>query len=148
MEINSKILEYGLITAIFFILIFVFSGDPKPEEKWEKPTIVEEEFDDNPIFTWRSEDKRGDVLKIKYRITNTNTKLWIFDVNTGEVVHEQPFDRDPNLDGTYRDFTYTWKLYRTERTIDMYAGTFQIVVGGIYEPVMIGDKLTTIIDLD
>lgn len=148
MNLDVRHVEYGLIVTIFFVLVFVFRSDKEPEPKWEDPIIVEEEFSDNPIVAWRSEDKGGDVVKIKYRITNTNTKLWIFDVHTGEVVHEQPFDRDPHQDGSYRDFTYTWRLYKTERTIDIYSGTFQIVVGGIYKPVMIGDKLMTIIDID
>ena len=39
----------------------------------------------------------------------------------------------PWPDGRYRDFTYVWKLYKTERTIDIPAGEYEIVVGGAYE---------------
>ena len=73
------------------------------------------------------------IVKIKYRVTRSNTKLWIYDVETGVLVHEQPFDRDPWSDGRYRDFTYIWKLYKTERTKNIPSGQYEIVVGGRYE---------------
>ena len=72
-------------------------------------------------------------MKIKYRVTRSNTKLWIYDVETGVLVHEQPFDRDPWDDGRHRDFTYIWKLYKTERTKYIPSGQYEIVVGGRYE---------------
>ena len=66
-------------------------------------------------------------------MNSSNTKLWIYDVDTDRLVHEQPFTRDPWPDGRYRDFTYVWKLYKTERTIDIPTGEYEIVVGGAHE---------------
>ena len=68
--------------------------------------------------------------------------------NTGELVHKQPFSRDPKLsDGTYRDFVYTWKLYHTEWTDSIDSGTYQIIVGGDFEPHSENGKVNILIDL-
>ena len=148
MNLDSRHVEYGLIFAIFLILVFIFRGEPEQKSRWDEPKIIQSEFNENPILAWRGEDKGGEVVKIKYRITNQNTKLWVFDIETGEVVHEQPFDRDPKMDGSYRDFTYVWRLYKTERTIDVEPGIYQIVIGGIYQPTSTLGKLSTIIQID
>ena len=52
---------------------------------------------------------------------------------TGWSQIKQPYDRDPNDDGTPRTFTYLWKTYKTERTIDLPEGEYLIVLGGKYE---------------
>ena len=74
-----------------------------------------------------------DIVKIKYRVTRSNTKLWIYDTETGKLVHEQSIIRDPWPDGRHRDFTYVWKLYKTERTQYIPPGEYEIRVGGLYE---------------
>ena len=38
----------------------------------------------------------GDLREIKYRVDTRDTKLWIYDLDTGKLVHEQPYTRDPN----------------------------------------------------
>jgi hypothetical protein len=148
MNIDVKYLEYGVIIAICIVLMLIFREEEKEVIVYPKPDITLEEFDAFPLMAWRAVDNKGDVCKIRYRIERENTKLWIFDYETGEVVHEQPFDRDPKQDGQYKDFTYTWRLYKSERTIDIYPGTFQIVVGGLFKPSSIKGKYSTIIELD
>ena len=81
----------------------------------------------------KSDCKEGDIVKIKYRVTRSNTKLWIYDTKTGKLVHEQPLIRDPWPDGRHRDFTYVWKLYKTERSQYIPSGEYEIRIGGLYE---------------
>mgnify|MGYP001175022816 CR=1 FL=1 len=148
MNVDVKHLEYGIMFAIFIVLMFLFREEKEEVIVYEKPDISLEEFDSYPLIAWRDRDNKGDVYKIRYRIERQNTKLWIIDYETGEVVHEQPFDRDPPQDGQYKDFTYTWRLYRTERTIDIYPGTFQIIVGGLFKPHSPQGKYNHIIYID
>ena len=89
-------------------------------------------------MAWKSthekwDGKEGDIVKIKYRVTRSNTKLWIYDTKTTELVHEQSIIRDPWPDGRHRDFTYVWKLYKTERSQHISSGEYEIVVGGLHE---------------
>ena len=147
MNLDVKHVEYGLVLAIIVILMFIFREEEK-EVKVYKPEISEQVFDSHPLVAWSAVDKIGDVWKIRYRVTNHNTKLWIYDVVTGKLVHEQPYTRDPSLeDGGYRDFTYTWKLYKTEWTIDIPSGQYEIVVGGNNEPYNSNGKLSLVIEL-
>tara|TARA_R100000008_G_C3567735_1_gene160168 strand:- start:402 stop:848 length:447 start_codon:yes stop_codon:yes gene_type:complete len=148
MNIDVNHLEKIVIVAIFIVLMFLFRDEKEEVIVYEKPDITFEEFNEYPILAWRDRDNKGDVCKIRYRIERENTKLWIYDYNTGELVHEQPFDRDPPQDGQYKDFTYTWRLYRTERTIDIYPGIFEIIVGGLFEPHSKQGKYTTLIEID
>jgi hypothetical protein len=84
----------------------------------EVPIVVtdifsSEQFDEYPLIAWKDVDKKGDIVKIKYRVRNTETYIKVYDV-TGYVVHTQPFHRSPWDDGRSRDFTYTWMLYYTQ----------------------------------
>ena len=148
MNVDVKHLEYGVIIAICIVLMFLFKEKEEEVIVYEAPEISQEEFDEYPLMMWRAKDAKGDVLKIRYRIERENTKVWVLDHITGEVVHEQPFDRDPPQDGQYKDFTYTWRLYRTERTIDIYPGVFQVIIGGLFKPSALHSKINAIIELD
>ena len=125
-----EIIISSLIGIVLFYIII-----PKNNNKIKEEEIT---FEIPAIEAWKDTHEKwdgawGDIVKIKYRVTRSNTKLWIYDVETGVLVHEQPFDRDPWSDGRYRDFTYIWKLYKTERTKNIPSGQYEIVVGSRYE---------------
>ena len=137
MILETEKLERIIIGLIFLTLSLTFILSPKDELKQEFK-IDENSFEIFPLIAWKTTHEKwdgawGDIVKIKYRVTRSNTKLWIYDVETGVLVHEQPFDRDPWSDGRYRDFTYVWKLYKTERTKNIPSGQYEIVVGSRYE---------------
>ena len=137
MILETEKLERIIIGLIFLTLSLTFILSPKDELKQEFK-IDENSFEIFPLIAWKTTHEKwdgawGDIVKIKYRVTRSNTKLWIYDVETGVLVHEQPFDRDPWSDGRYRDFTYIWKLYKTERTKNIPSGQYEIVVGSRYE---------------
>jgi len=134
---NTNRLERIIIALIFLTLSLTFILNPKEEVKKEV-VINEESFEDHPLVAWRDTHKKwngeqGDIVKIKYRVTNINTKLWIYDVKTDKLVYEQYLQRDPWPDGRYRDFTYIWKLYKTERSNYIPPGEYEIRLGGLYE---------------
>ena len=136
-KIETEKLERIIIALIFLTLSLTFILSSKEEVKQEF-TIDENSFDIFPLIAWKTTHEKWDgdkgyIVKIKYRVTRSNTKLWIYDVETGRLVHEQPFVRDPWSDGRHRDFTYVWKLYKTERTKHIPSGEYRIVVGGMYE---------------
>ena len=136
-KIDSDKLERILIALIFLTisLTYIF----KPEEEVKKEVVINEDsFEIFPLMAWKSTHKKwdgdeGNIVKIKYRVTSSNTKLWIYDTETDRLVHEQPLIRDPWPDGRHRDFTYVWKLYKTERTQYIPPGEYEIRVGGLYE---------------
>ena len=136
-KIDSDKLERILIALIFLTisLTYIF----KPEEEVKKEVVINEaSFDIFPLIAWKDTHEKwdgdeGDIVKIKYRVTRSNTKLWIYDTETDRLVHEQPLIRDPWPDGRHRDFTYVWKLYKTERSQYIPPGEYRIVVGGLYE---------------
>jgi len=137
MILETEKLERIIIGLIFLTLSLTFILSPKDELKQEFK-IDENSFEIFPLIAWKTTHEKwdgawGDIVKIKYRVTRSNTKLWIYDVETGVLVHEQPFDRDPWSDGRYRDFTYIWKLYKTERTKNIPSGQYEIIVGSRYE---------------
>ena len=72
-----------------------------------------EQFDEYPLMAWKDVDKKGNIVKIKYRVRNTETYIKVYNI-TGNVVHTQPFHRSPWDDGTPREFTYNWMLYYTQ----------------------------------
>ena len=136
-RIDTEVAERIIIALIFLTisLTFIF----KPEEKVKKEFVINEDsFNIFPLMAWKSthekwDGKEGDIVKIKYRVTRSNTKLWIYDTKTGKLVHEQPLIRDPWPDGRHRDFTYVWKLYKTERSQYIPPGEYEIKIGGLYE---------------
>ena len=90
------------------------------------------------MVAWKTIHKKwdgtqADIVKIKYRVTRENTKLWVYDTKTNNLVHEQSIVRHPWSDGKPRDFIWVWKLYKTERTRYIPPGEYEIVVGGLYE---------------
>ena len=136
-KIDSNFLEKLLVVLICVVVSLTFILKPKEEVK-EEFIINEDSFEIFPLIAWKSthekwDGKEGDIVKIKYRVTRSNTKLWIYNIETNRLVHEQPLIRDPWPDGRHRDFTYVWKLYKTERTRFIPAGEYEIVVGGLHE---------------
>ena len=147
-KIDSNFLEKLLVVLICVVVSLTFILKPKEEVK-EEVVINEDSFNIFPLIAWKSthkkwDGKEGDIVKIKYRVTRSNTKLWIYDTETGKLVHEQSIIRDPWPDGRHRDFTYVWKLYKTERSQYIPPGKYEIRVGGMYEGGF-GNLKTTII---
>ena len=104
--------EVLTIAAIGIILLIGILPE-KDDSIVETDFVSLEQFDEYPLIAWKDVDKKGDIVKIKYRVRNTETYIKIYDI-TGNVVHEQPFHRSPWDDGTPRDFTYNWMLYYTQ----------------------------------
>ena len=136
-RLDTELVEKIVVVLIFITLSLIYLTEPKEIIK-EDFIVNEDSFNIFPLIAWKDTHEKwngddGDIVKIRYRVHSSNTKLWIYHVNSNRLVHEQPFTRDPWPDGRYRDFTYVWKLYKTERTIDIPAGEYEIVVGGAYE---------------
>ena len=136
-KIDTEVVERIIIALIFLTISLTFIL--KPEEKVKEEFVINEDsFNIFPLMAWKSthekwDGKEGDIVKIKYRVTRSNTKLWIYDIETGKLVHEQSIIRDPWPDGRHRDFTYVWKLYKTERSQYIPPGEYEIRIGGLYE---------------
>ena len=150
MDLEQK-LEIGLFTLIMFVLGLTFFSDDEVTEEIQKPIVTDEEFDAHPLYAWKTthdkwDGSEGDIVKIRYRVKSNNTKLWVIDSNF-TIVHEQSVKRDTKQDGSPRDFTWVWKLYKTERTEYIPPGTYTIIVGGMYKPTSLHGKLTYKIDL-
>ena len=136
-RLDTELVERIVVVLIFITLSLIYLTKPKEIIK-EDFIVNEDSFNIFPLIAWKDTHEKwngddGDIVKIRYRVNSSNTKLCIYHVNSNRLVHEQPFTRDPWPDGRYRDFTYVWKLYKTERTIDIPAGEYEIVVGGAYE---------------
>tara|TARA_A100001515_G_C4423555_1_gene161252 strand:- start:8 stop:460 length:453 start_codon:yes stop_codon:yes gene_type:complete len=136
-KIDTDFLERLFVVLICIVLSLIYLTKTEEEVK-EEFVINEDSFEIFPLIAWKSTHKKwdgqeGDIVKIKYRVTNRNTKLWIYDVKTHRLVHEQPLIRDPWPDGRHRDFTYVWKLYKTERSRYIPSGEYEIRIGGLYE---------------
>ena len=71
----------------------------------------------------------------------------MYNTETGKLVHEQSLIRNPKKDGTPRDLTYVWKLYKSERSDYIPPGTYEIIIGGMYKPTSNTGKITTIITI-
>ena len=98
-KIDSDFLERVFIVLIFIVLSLAYLTKPEEVVK-EEFTINEDSFNIFPLMAWKSthekwDGKEGDIVKIKYRVTRSNTKLWIYDTKTTELVHEQSIIRDP-----------------------------------------------------
>jgi len=140
MDLDSKIIERIVIVLIFICLTATVITWEEEVVIQEDPVITESDFNIHPLVAWKSTHKRydgkeGDIVKVKYRVTSSDTKLWMVSVETGRVVHEQSYHRDPWDDGRHRDFTYVWKLYKSERSDYIPPGTYEIIIGGMYPPV-------------
>ena len=144
MDISTENLEKIIVGLIICLLSFVFFSEGKEDVKPEVVIDINE-YELNPIVAWKDTHKKWDdtiqnIVKIKYRVSNMNTKIWVMDLNWN-VVHESAIVRDPYDDGTPRDFEYVWKLYKTQRTQHIEPGVYTIVVGGMYPPHSADGKL-------
>ena len=117
MRIDKTTIEWILIASIGVILVFTF-GNFGDEPIKQEVVIDESGYEDYPLVAWKDTQEKwngklGDIIKIKYRVFNDDTFIQVVD-SVGQLVHTQPFQRNPWDDGRYRDFTYTWMLYYTE----------------------------------
>ena len=147
----EKLTEYGLTFLIIVILTLTFWPGEKSKVD-NKIVINDDDFNNHPLVAWKGthkkwDGKEGNIVNIKYRVTKSETKLWIYDDETRELVHQQTLIRNPWPDGRHRDFTYVWKLYKTERTKFIKPGQYVIVIGGLYEPVSLLGKITSYITI-
>ena len=117
-KIDSDFLERVLIVLIFIVLSLAYLTKPEEEVK-EEFTINEDSFEIFPLIAWKSTHEKWDGKQ--------------GDTETDKLVHEQSIIRDPWPDGRHRDFTYVWKLYKTERSQYIPSGEYEIRIGGLYE---------------
>lgn len=130
---NDTVKEYLIILGLIFSLAYIFWPTSELEE-----TIPVVSIEEEPIQVWKETHEKlngdmGNILKIKYKVDKDNTKLWITDLNTGRMVHEQPFSMNPYPDGyskQSRVYVYIWKLYDGEHG-NKYVppGDYEICVG-------------------
>ncbi len=106
----ENILE--VIVGTLMVIIVTVLLMPK-EKVSNEPIIIEDTFNEYPLTVWHDTDKKGDVVKIKYRVYHSDTFIEVVN-DEGKVVHKQPFQRSPWDDGRARDFTYNWMLYYTQ----------------------------------
>ena len=132
MNIPTYMLDKILIGLIAITLLYIFY--PKDDGEIKKEVIIDEmAYEDFPLIAWFDTEEKWDgsiqpVVKIKYRVFDHNSRIWIYDIN-GSVVHKQPYDRDPKDDGTPRDFTYSWRLYKSEWSDAIQSGDYTITMG-------------------
>ena len=124
--------ETGLIVAIGLVLFFIISDADIIDRQNVSNVPSEEAFYQYPLVAWQTENKDGDIVKIKYLVEEENTKVRVYD-SQGKMVHEQPFDLDRHRDGRERIMTYNWKLYKTEWSQNIVPGTYTIIVGTVYQ---------------
>ena len=120
-----KSIEYIVACLIVVTLSYVFY--PKTPIREIEPE-TNNYFDEYPIEYWESTDDGGDIVWVRFRVLQDNTKLWVLDKN-GVVIHQAPFELDRHDDGIDRIHKYRWKLYFTEWSEDIEPGDYQIVVG-------------------
>jgi|ETNmetMinimDraft_5_1059913.scaffolds.fasta_scaffold02286_9 hypothetical protein len=149
----EKLLEKLLMLGICIVIALTYILHiPEYVDTWEEVTENEKEFNQHPLVAWKTthekwDGKQGDIVKIKYRVKQSETKLWMYNRETGKLVHEQSLVRNPKKDGTPRDLTYVWKLYKSERSQYIPPGDYDIVRGGPFEPVSLVGKLITTISI-
>ena len=120
-----------VIVGTLMVIIITVLLMPKGKVSNE-PIIIEDTFNEYPLTVWHDTDKKGDVVKIKYRVSNRDTFIEVVN-EKGRVVHKQPFQRSPWDDGRSRDFTYSWVLYDTQDYGDeIPPGEYEIRVCHIY----------------
>jgi hypothetical protein len=136
MNIPNYILENILIGLIVISLFYVlyYTGD---NENKQEVVIDGDSYEDFPLIAWFDTEEKWDksiaeVVKIKYRVFEHNSRIWVYDENN-TVVHMQPYDRDPKDDGSPRDFIYSWRLYKSEFSDEIEPGNYTITVGYVDE---------------
>ena len=120
-----KSIEYIVACLIVITLSYVFY--PKTPIREIEPE-TNNYFDEYPIEYWESTDDGGDIVWVRFRVLQDNTKLWVRDM-TGRIVHETPMEFDPYDDGRDRVHKHRWKLYYTEWSQNILPGDYEIVVG-------------------
>ena len=107
-------IENVLEVIVGTLMVIIVTVLLMPKEKVSnEPIIIEDTFNEYPLTVWHDTDKKGDVVKIKYRVYHSDTFIEVVN-DEGKVVHKQPFQRSPWDDGRARDFTYNWMLYYTQ----------------------------------
>ena len=107
-------IENVLEVIVGTLMVIIVTVLLMPKEKVSnEPIIIEDTFNEYPLTVWHDTDKKGDVVKIKYRVYHSDTFIEVVN-DEGKVVHTQPFQRSPWDDGRARDFTYSWTLYYTQ----------------------------------
>ena len=107
-------IENVLEVIVGTLMVIIITVLLMPKEKVSnEPIIIEDTFNEYPLTVWHDTDKKGDVVKIKYRVYHSDTFIEVVN-GEGKVVHKQPFQRSPWDDGRARDFTYNWMLYYTQ----------------------------------
>ena len=125
------------IGALIIVMLGTILNRSLSKEVSNKPANVEDTFEDYPLIAWKDTQEKwngelGDIVKIKYRVFNEDTFIQVVD-SAGQLVHVQPFERNPWDDGRHRDFTYTWMLYYTEDYgDDIPPGEYEIKVCHLY----------------
>ena len=125
MSKSVNTIELGLTAAIMIVVGFVLF---QPDITYidDKPTM--KTFYDFPLQAWLDTDRGGDVVKVRYLVDRTKTKLYMID-KYGEIVHKQPISLSPYGDGRERIETNVGKRQPTEWTDRIGAGEYGIVVG-------------------
>ena len=125
-------LDKILIGLIAIISLHTFY--PKDDSETKQEVVIDDSgYEDYPLIAWKDTQEKwngelGDIVKIKYRVFNEDTFIQVVN-SAGQLVHVQPFERNPWDDGRHRDFTYTWMLYYTEDYgDDIPPGEYQIQV--------------------
>jgi|3_EtaG_2_1085321.scaffolds.fasta_scaffold179222_2 hypothetical protein len=116
-----------LIAAVVFIMLLPVDDSISVT----KVVMPDSTFNEYPLIAWNSTQKKwngklGNIVKVKYQVSRRDTKLWIYNVETGELVHEQPYHRNPWDDGTPRTFTYHWMLWKSEYGPEILPGEYEI----------------------
>ena len=126
-------IENVLEVIVGTLMVIIVTVLLMPKEKVSnEPIIIEDTFNEYPLTVWHDTDKKGDVVKIKYRVYHSDTFIEVVN-DEGKVVHKQPFQRSPWDDGRARDFTYSWTLYYTQDYGDeIPPGEYEIRVCHIY----------------
>ena len=132
-------IELGLTAAILVVVGFILFQPDAATHIDDTPTM--KTFYDFPLQAWMDKDRGGDVVKVRYLVDRTKTKLYMID-KYGKIVHKQPISLSPYGDGRERIETYVWKLYRTEWTDRIGAGEYAIIVGTDF------DQRGTTIEID
>ena len=132
MNIPTHTLDKIFIGLISITLLYIFY--PKNNNIIQEELIVDNsDYENFPLIAWFDMEEKwdksiGNVVKIKYRVFTNNTRIWVYD-EYGRVVHKQPYDRNPRDDGTPRDFTYSWRLYKSEYSNEIEPGNYIISIG-------------------
>ena len=123
-----KSIEYIVACLIVITLSYVFY--PKTPIREIEPE-TNNYFDEYPIEYWESTDDGGDIVWVRFRVLQDNTKLWVRDM-AGNIVHKTPFSVNPYSEESNKPtkiYSYVWKLYKSQRSREILPGDYEIIVG-------------------